>query len=1017
MIIRHLRSQLLISFFLLVLIAPQLAFAQLNVKGKVTDAGTNEPLPGVTVTVKGSTKGTSTDVNGDYSIKDVPSGSQLQFTLIGYKARTAPAGETVNIKLVEDVARLEEVVVTGLATSVKRSNLANAVATISSKELTGNAPMQTLDGALNGKLVGANIISSSGAPGGGMSVRLRGLTSINSGMQPLYVVDGVMMDNSSISGGLNVVTAASRNGSATSNQDNPSNRIADLNPSDIENVEVLKGASAAAIYGALASSGVIIITTKRGTQGKTKVSFSQDLGMAKAQKLLGVRQWDENKIQSFFQTTDDDGNVTNQPAVDAQKAAFRTASTNNQIYDYEKEMYGETGFLTTSALSVSGGGEKTSFYLSGLYQNEEGIIENSGYQKYSIRANVDHRISNRFNIQLTTNYINSSTDRGLTNNDNNSVSYGVALSSTPTYANLYPNDAGIYPNNPYSASNPLQTRALMTNNERVNRFVGGLSLTSFIQQNNRSTTKLILRGGLDYYNLYTKGIFPNSLQFQSNGNGTDGASIQGSTNNLNTNYSAMLVNTYSTGDTKWNFTTSAGATAENFDQNQVLDVATKLIGTQTNVNQASALTAVQYRAPRKNRGMFIQEEVNFSDMVIVTGGVRFDKSSDNGDVNKFQAFPKGSVAVNLQNFEFWKSNSITQLKLRAAYGESGNFPPFGSKFTSFSASNIGGQGGTLIGVINNQGSVQQGNDEIKQERQKEFETGFDMGFLDGKIAFDATYYNKRAFDLIFTQNVQPSTGFVQKVINGGTLQNEGIELGLTIVPFNTPNFKWNFRTAYWMNRAKMLELDIPAFNVGGFSNTLGSFRIEEGKSPTQIVGLDDIDGDGQSDGVFVLGNAEPKFQMNFVNDFTIYKNISLNFTLHWKNKGDNINLSQFLNDLGGTSHDYDSDANGNGTPDALDRISTVGVSSRIFVQDASFLRLRDIGLYYTFTPNVLKNAFNGIVSGIKVGVSATNLFTITQYDSYDPEVSNFGSAGFSTNVEVTPYPSSRRMFFHINVDF
>lgn len=287
MIIRHLRSQLLISFFLLVLIAPQLAFAQLNVKGKVTDAGTNEPLPGVTVTVKGSTKGTSTDATGEYSLKDVPSGSQLQFVSIGYKPQTVTASETVNIKLIEDVARLEEVVVTGLATSVKRSNLANAVATISSKELTGNAPMQTLDGALNGKLVGANIISSSGAPGGGMSVRLRGLTSINSGMQPLYIVDGVMMDNSSISGGLNVVTAASRNGSATSNQDNPSNRIADLNPGDIENVEVLKGASAAAIYGALASSGVIIITTKRGTQGKTKVSFSQDLGMAKAQKLWG----------------------------------------------------------------------------------------------------------------------------------------------------------------------------------------------------------------------------------------------------------------------------------------------------------------------------------------------------------------------------------------------------------------------------------------------------------------------------------------------------------------------------------------------------------------------------------------------------------------------------------------------------------------------------------------------------------------------------------------------------------
>ncbi|MCO4293482.1 SusC/RagA family TonB-linked outer membrane protein [Solitalea sp. MAHUQ-68] len=1008
--IRHLRK-MLFTLFSMVLIAPLVTFAQVNVKGKVTDAVSNEPLPGVNVTLKGSTTGASTDVNGNYSITVPSATSQIQFFLLGYQAQTvAASSSTINIKLAEDVAKLDEVVITGLATNVKRSNLANAVATISSKELTGTSTPQTLDGALNGKLVGANIIAASGAPGGGMSVRLRGLTSINSGTQPLYVVDGVIMDNSSISGGLNVVTAASRNGSATSNQDNPSNRIADINPEDIENVEVLKGASAAAIYGALASSGVIIITTKKGSQGKTKVSFSQDLGTAKAIKLLGVRQWDEDKIQAFYES--------NQANADAQKQLYRDAVANNALYDYEKEMYGETGFLTNSSLSVRGGGEKTNFFLSGLIQDEDGIIKNSGYKKYSIRANVDHKISNRFNVALTTNYINSSADRGLTNNDNNSVSYGVALSSTPTYANLHPDAAGNYPANPYSASNPLETRDLITNNEKVNRFLGGLSLTAFIQQNSKSVTKAIVRGGLDYYNLYTKGIFPNSLQFESNGNGTDGASVQGSTNNLNTNYSALLVNTYTSGGKEaWNFTTSAGATAENFDQNQLLDVATKLIGTQTNVNQASAVTVVQYRAPRKNRGLFIQEEINFADRVIVTGGLRFDKSTDNADVNKFEMFPKASAAVNLQNFDFWKVKSINQLKLRAAYGESGNFPPFGSKYTSFSASNIGGFGGTLIGVINNQGFVQQGNKDIKQERQKEFEAGFDISFLDNKVTFEATYYNKKAYDLIFTQNVQPSSGFVQKVINGGTLQNEGVELSLGFIPFSSPNFRWNFRTNYWMNRAKMLKLDIPSFNVGGFSNTLGSFKIEEGKSPTQIVGLDDIDGDGNSDGVFVLGNSEPKFQMNFVNDFTIYKNLSLSFTLHWKNKGDNINLSQFLNDLGGTSHDYDADKNNNGVADAIDRISTVGVSSRIFVQDASFVRLRDIGLYYSFNTDLLNKTFKGVVSGIKLGVSATNLFTITHYDSYDPEVSNFGSAGFSSNVEVTPYPSAKRMFFHLTVDF
>ncbi|SMO38569.1 SusC/RagA family TonB-linked outer membrane protein [Solitalea koreensis] len=1004
---RHLLFKLFISI-LFAWIAPVLALAQVNVSGKVTDAGSGEPLSGVTVIVKGTTKGATTDGKGQYTISGVASGSQLLFSLIGYTSQTvAVSGAVINVQLKEDIAKLEEVVITGLATNVKRSNLANAVATISGKELTGTSRPQTLDGAMNGKLVGANIVAASGAPGGGISVRLRGLTSINGNTQPLYVVDGVLMNNSAISGGLNFVTGASRTAGASSNQDNPSNRIADINPEDIENIEVLKGASAAAIYGALASSGVIIITTKKGSEGKTKISFSQDLGVAKAIKLLGVRQWDEQKIRAFY---------TDPAAADAQVALFNTAVASGKIYDYEKEMYGENGFLSTTSLSLSGGSEKTKFFVSGLYLDEDGIIKTTGYKKYSVRANVDHKISNRFSVALTTNYINSSADRGLTNNDNNSVSFGIALSSTPTYANLFPDAKGVYPLNPYSASNPIETRDVITNNERINRFIGGLTLTSFLQQSDRSVTKLILKGGLDYYNLYTKAIFPNTLQFESNGNGTDGASIQGNTNNINTNISAYFVNTYSNSDRKLNFTTSAGATAENFDQNQILNVATRMLGVQTNVDQASALTANQFVTPRKNRGLFVQEEVNFADRVILTGGLRFDKSSDNADVNSFKTFPKASVAFNLANFDFWNSDKINLLKLRAAYGESGNFPPFGSKYTSFSASNIGGRGGYLIGVLNSQAIVQQGNDQIEQERQKEFETGFDIGFLDGKIAFDATFYNKKASQLIFTQNVEPSSGFVQRVLNGGTLRNQGVELGLTFIPFEKTNFKWNFHTGFWLNRSKMLELDIPPFNVGGFSNTLGSFRIEQGKSPTQIVGLDDTNGDGVSDGVFVLGNSEPRFQMNFANEFVIYKNVTLSFLLHWKYKGDNINLSQFLNDLGGTSHDYDRDDDGNGVNNATQRINSVGVTSRIFVQDASYVRLRDIGLYYTFPSSMMKDTFKGVVSSIKLGLSATNLFTITPYDSYDPEVSNFGT-GFSSNVEVTPYPSAKRMFFHISVDF
>jgi TonB-dependent starch-binding outer membrane protein SusC len=1012
------KQKLLLSFLVMAIsLLPITSTAQISVTGTVTDAGTKEPLPGVSVKVKGSLTGTATTANGTFSFANVPENAVLEFSFLGYVSQEAKAGSNMQISLREDFAKLDEVVITGLATSVKRSNLANSVATISAEELTGTVVNQTLEGALNGKLAGANIVAASGAPGGGISVRLRGLTSVNSGTQPLYVVDGVFIDNSSISSGINAVTIASRNSGSTSNQDNPSNRIADINPEDIESIEVLKGASAAAIYGSLAASGVIIITTKKGVAGKTKITFSQDLGYAEASKLLGVRQWDEDKIQAFYQTTDAQGNVTNQASVDAEKARFRDAVSQGNIFDYEKEMYGNKGLLSTSSVSLSGGSEKTKFFISGLHQDEEGIIKNSGYVKSSLRANIDHTISDRFNVSLTTSYINSSTDRGLTNNDNAGISYGVALSSTPNYVNLYPNENGEYPRNRYGASNPLETRALITNNEDVNRFIGGLSFTAYLQQSTQSNTKLILRGGLDNYTLNTKAIFPNTLQFQSGGNGTNGASIQGNTNNLNTNGSAYLVNNFSTANQKLNFTTSAGATLENFDQNQVLNIATILITGQSNLDQASAIRVDQFRAPRKNRGLFAQEEINFDDKIVLTGGIRLDKSSDNADVNDYEVFPKASLAINIANFDFWKWEANNLFKLRAAYGESGNFPPFAAKYTSFSPSNIGGVGGTLIGVTNQAGFTQLGNTNINQERQKEFETGFDLGFFDGKVAFDATYYNRNGEELIFAQNIPSSSGFVQRIVNGGTLRNRGVELGLVVAPVNTTNFKWNSRTNFWLNRSKVTRLDIPSFNIGGFGNSIGTFRIEQGASATQIVGIDDIDGDGTSDGVFVLGNSEPDFQMGFLNDFTLFKNLNVSFSLHWKSGGQNVNLTEFLTDLGGTSPDYDEIDEATGLNKAAIRLNAGGVSAKQYVQDSNYLRLREAGLFYTFPASLLKKTFGTVIESIKLGASATNVFVITPYKSYDPEVSNFGAAGFSTAVEVTPYPAARRLFFHLSANF
>ncbi|HTE08405.1 MAG TPA: TonB-dependent receptor plug domain-containing protein, partial [Flavitalea sp.] len=439
-----------VTFILVIAVVPALGFAQQRtVTGRITD-GNNSPLSGVTILIDESNSGTSTGSDGRFSLT-APENANLVISSTGYQSVTMDTRGGKNdfeIKLEEDVARLDEVLVTGLATSVKRRNQANAIVSISSKQLQGFAPAQTFDAALNGKIPGAYINSSNGAPGGGLSVKLRGVTSIFGNTQPLYVVDGVFMDNKATSAGLNAVTAASAGGNS-SNQDNPSNRIADLRFEDIENIEVLKGASAAAIYGSKAAAGVILITTKRGKQGVTKINLSQDLGFVKVRKLIGVRSMSPEAVGMQKWDMDE----------------YNAAVAAGKIYDYEKEMYGETGFIRNSAISLTGGSQKTSFFFSAATKDEEGIIKNTGYKNNNLRLNLDHNVTDNIKIGISTSYTNSSADRGLTGNDNAGVTYGIALSSTPGFTELHPDANGIYPRNKYAGSNFLETRDKMRNNE------------------------------------------------------------------------------------------------------------------------------------------------------------------------------------------------------------------------------------------------------------------------------------------------------------------------------------------------------------------------------------------------------------------------------------------------------------------------------------------------------------------------------------------------------------------------
>lgn len=970
--------------------------AQQTVSGTVTDGSSGEALVGVNVIEKGTANGALTDIDGNFKI-EVAEGAVLLFSYIGYTSSEVTVGSRslIDITLTEDVTNLEEVVVTGLATSVKRSNLANAVASVSGEDLAGKTNIQTLDGGLQGKVVGANILNNSGAPGGGISMKLRGITTITGSSEPLYIVDGVYIDNSAVSNGSNTVTAASTSGAMTTNQDNAANRIADLDPADIETIEILKGASASAIYGSRANAGVVIITTKRGSQGKTEISFKQDVGFASILNPLGSRPFTSQLVLDDF-------------GADAQ-AEYDAALAAGRLRDYEDELYGETGLLTNTRITMAGGDSKTKFYLSASRKDEEGIIKNTGFARNSIRANIDHKISNFVDVNLSTNYIKSKTARGLTNNDNAGVSYGVALSSTLPWHDLYPNANGIYPDHPANPSNPLATRDKSTVEDETNRFIVGTGLNFNLLRMENSFLQLKLQGGLDYYNNESTLHFPEDLQFTI-GN-QDGLYSRGNNVTFNTNLSAFLIYNTSVGDIE--LTSSAGVNRLDQSRELLTVQAQQLTAGQQNLQQGGSLTAFHRQLESQDLGYAVQQEANWDDKLIATASIRLDKSTLNGDANKLYAYPKVSLAANLANFDFWNFGLVSQMKLRGAYGEAGGVPNPNAvtfvqpKFTALAPLNTGGSTGAVVGTAF-------GDPNVKPERSKELELGFDMGLFDGLIGYTFTWYNKSVEDLILVAAMPPSSGFLNQQTNLGALENRGIEMSLNARVLNNSAIKWNTTVNWWTNESEMTRLDVPAFNPpgGGFGAGLGTIRLEEGKSLTQIVGTS-----GSSE-VVQLGDAAPDFQMGWSNDITFMKNFTFSMLWHWKKGGQNVNLTGLLTDFGGTSYNYDDILeDGQRLGDARVAAFFSGQNSRLFVEDADYFKLREISLYYSIPKSVLGSAFNGTIDRVRIGVSGNNLFMSTPYTSYDPEVSNFGSGGVLQGIEVTPFPSSKRMFFHLEVGF
>ena len=971
------------------IIVHSLSFS-VELTGKVTDATTGEALPGAQVFVKGTFVGTTTDVAGAYSL-EVDENATVVVAYIGYRTQEVTvSGAEIDFSMESDVLGQDEVVVTGLVSSVKRRNAANAVASVSGDDLV-NAPTQTIDQALSGQFAGVNIRRNTGAPGGGVNVNLRGQSTLTGSTQPLYVIDGVIVNNDANQSGIDVVTAATGAGSSRP-QGQPTNRIGDINPNDIESIEVLKGASAAAIYGAKASNGVVIIKTKRGRGGETKFNFSTKTGTSALLKTMGHRVF-----ETYQEAEDQYG---------ADVASLGNDASGNWAgndFDYEEILYGEEGALTEHTLSATGGDGRTQFYIGGQYMDEGGIIKNTGYEKFSGRLNVDHRLSDKAKISIATNLVRSEADRGVTGNDNTNMTYGFSIGFTPSFIDIRKNADGSYPTHPLNPSNPLETSEYFVNNELTHRALGSLTLDYNLYRGVNQDLGLLAVAGADFYNQENQVFIPPFIQIEKSKDEA-GQSVMTTTDNLNTNLSLNLVHKMKMSG--MNFNTTAGLQYETYDWNSVFVHATGMIPTQMNVDKASSQAVYHDRKMRQDRGQFFQEEITVGDNIYMAFSMRGDVSSTMGDTETKEWYPK--MAASYQFGEF--AGVFDNLKLRFANGQTGNMPQSKAKYTTMSSSNIGGINGLVA-------SSTRGNADIKPERTTETELGVDFSVMGGLATVEATTYSQKISDLILLVDLAPSSGASYAWENGGEMETKGTELTLGINPtklISLGGLDWNFHMTYYSNESEVTKLNVDPYNYGGFATFLGTYRIEEGWSPTAIVGSEtDMDGNH-----IELGNENPDYRISYRNSLRM-GDFELSFLIDHKEGGHAINLANLIYDLGGTTGDYDKeelDLDGDGTKsgNGNERLTVLGGVTAPYIESTTYTALRDLSMSYTL-PSSVSDRLG--LSYMRVGIAARNWWLKTDYTGLSPEVSQFGNEAIGGSVDTNPFPLSKSTYLTLSMGF
>jgi TonB-dependent starch-binding outer membrane protein SusC len=1003
--------------FVLVALFGSSALAQTRrISGRVTTEGSGEPIPAATVQVVGTTYGAATDETGRFSVSAPDGPVTLRVRRIGYTPKTIPvsAGLTdVNVTLAKDVLELDKQVITGTATTVSSINSANAVAVVSGERLN-RVPSTTIDNALQGKIPGAVITQNSGAPGGGIQVQLRGISTLNASFQPIYVVDGVIVNNGAIQNGLNVITQASRSGGLanfTSSQDQTVNRIADINPNDIENIQVLKGPSASSIYGSRGTNGVVIITTKQGRAGKSTLDFTQRVGKFTLANKIGP-------FYCFSSAAEVDDHFGDPGRTGAD---FNAATT--KCHDYEEEFYGSNTDVSYQTMANLRGstGSGTNYFISGLVQHDNGLAVNDFYNKQSLRVNLGQQFGSRLNVKVNTNLVHTLTQRGVFGNDNTGINPYTTWSATPSFIELRRNADGSFPRNPSNEvgnNNPFQNADRIKTPENVYRLIGNLTGVYNLLSTQTQTLDFTLNGGVDSYNDVAKIISPADIYIEQV-NANPGTISTTSASVVQASLGGVLAHRLI--GSNFTATTSGGFGQSRRQSDETNAIGRGVFPGVTAVSAAVQTFVAEGQGLSKEFSIFGQEEfLTLSERLLLTAAINAERSSNNGDPDKFYSYPKFSVSYRIPEMVRY----VNELKVRAAFGQAGNQPTQG-KFTFLTTLFNEGRTGLRASTV-------KGFSDIKPETSRELEGGFDLTSFDGRLRLSATQFRKAIDNLLLSASVAPSTGFSSQWINGGQIVNHGTEIELGMTPIQSGRFEWVSTTTYASQKGKVTRLPVPPFipTSGSFGSRFGNGFITVGQSPSVIQAVNDCRVGGVATGAPVViaprsatapfggscpstsrvlmfvGDGMPDYTMGFSNDFTMGE-FRVTSLLDWRKGSKGINLTNNYFD-GGLLGDS---AVGN------NRLAAFRSGKAAYVENTGFLKLRELSFSYGLPANLTSRLFNGRAQQARIELSGRNLWTKTKYTGLDPEVSNFGNQATARVQDVTPYPPTRSWFFSVNTTF